>query len=51
MIDPKSNTLVKQFAGGKRMDTLRAAFGAVWVVEEPTGKIWKVSIAKLQEMP
>jgi YVTN family beta-propeller protein len=51
MIDPKSNTLVKQFAGGKRMDTLRAAFGAVWVVEEPTGKLWKVNIRKVQEMP
>jgi YVTN family beta-propeller protein len=50
MIDPKSNTLVKQFVGGKRMDTLRAEFGAVWIVEEPTGKIWKISIRKLEAM-
>jgi YVTN family beta-propeller protein len=48
MIDPTSNRLIKQFAGGKRMDTLRAAFGAVWVVEEATGKLWKVSIEKLK---
>jgi YVTN family beta-propeller protein len=50
MIDPGSDTLVAQFVGGKRMDTLRAAYGAVWVVEEPTGKIWKVSIPRLREM-
>lgn len=48
MIDPKSNSLVKQFVGGEKMDTLRAAFGAVWVVEESTGKVWKVSIEKLK---
>jgi streptogramin lyase len=48
MIDPTSNVLIKQFIGGKRMDTLRAGFGAVWVVEEATGKIWKVSIEKLK---
>lgn len=51
MIDPKTNTLVKQFVGGKEMDTLRAAFGAVWVVEEPTGKIWKASIDRLKRGP
>lgn len=51
MIDPKSNVLLKQFVGGKRMDTLRAGFGAVWVIEELTGKVWKVSIPTLKQYP
>ena len=51
MIDPRTNTLVAQFTGGKRMDTLRAAFGAVWVLEESTGKLWKLSIPKLKQFP
>jgi YVTN family beta-propeller protein len=51
MIDPKSNVLLKQFVGGKRMDTLRAGFGAVWVIEELTGKVWAVSIPALKQSP
>lgn len=51
MIDPASNTLVKQFVGGKRMDTLRAGFGAVWVIEERAGKVWAVSIPALKQSP
>jgi YVTN family beta-propeller protein len=49
MIDPKTNTLVRQFAGGQKADTLRAGFGAVWVVDELQGQIWKLSISQLRQ--
>jgi DNA-binding beta-propeller fold protein YncE len=49
MIDPKTNTLVRQFAGGQKADTLRAGFGAVWVVDEVQGQIWKLSISQLRQ--
>jgi DNA-binding beta-propeller fold protein YncE len=48
MIDPRTNRLIRQFAGGKQDDTLRVGFGAVWVVEELSGFIWKVSVDKLK---
>ena len=51
LVDPKTNTLIKQFAGGEKDDTLRVGFGAVWVVEELTGQIWKVSVKRLKQRP
>jgi YVTN family beta-propeller protein len=51
IIDPKTNTLIRQFAGGKKDDTLRVGFGAVWVVEELSGYIWKVSVDRLKQRP
>jgi hypothetical protein len=49
MIDPKTNKLVKQFVGGQKADTLRTAFGAVWLVDELQGQIWKVSVKRLKQ--
>jgi YVTN family beta-propeller protein len=49
MVDPRTNTLVKQFAGGQKDDTLRVGFGAAWVLEELSGDIWKVSVDKLRK--
>jgi virginiamycin B lyase len=49
VIDPNTNALVRQFAGGQKADTLRAAFGAVWVVDELQGQIWKVSVSQLRK--
>jgi hypothetical protein len=34
IIDPKTNTFVKQFVGGAKGDRLRDTFGAIWVVDE-----------------
>ena len=50
VVDPKTNTLVRQFAGGQKADTLRAAFGAVWVVDELQGQVWKLSIDRLRKV-
>jgi streptogramin lyase len=49
VIDPKTNTLLRQFVGGKKADTLRAGFGAVWVVDELQGQVWKLSINRLRQ--
>jgi virginiamycin B lyase len=51
IIDPRTNKLIKQYAGGEKDDTLRVGFGAVWVVEELSGYIWKVSVSKLKHAP
>lgn len=48
MVDPKHDSLVRQFASAENIDTLRAAFGAVWVIDAPAGTVWKVSIERLK---
>jgi virginiamycin B lyase len=48
MIDPQRNRLLRQFASGENIDTLRAAFGAVWVIDAAGGQVWKVSIDQLK---
>jgi virginiamycin B lyase len=50
-IDPRTNRLVRQFAGGKRDDTLRVGFGSAWIVDELHGEIWKVDLARLEGLP
>jgi YVTN family beta-propeller protein len=50
-IDPRTNQLVRQFAGGKRDDTLRVGFGSAWIVDELQGQIWRVDLSRLEELP
>jgi YVTN family beta-propeller protein len=50
-IDPRTNRLGRQFAGGKRDDPLRVGFGSAWIVDEPHGEIWRVDLARLEELP
>ncbi len=46
-IDPRSNTVVRQFVGGRKDDTLRVDFGSAWIVEELTGQIWRIRLTDL----
>jgi hypothetical protein len=46
-IDPRTHRLVRQFAGGKRDDTLRVGFGSAWIVDELKGEIWRVDLSRL----
>lgn len=48
VVDPKRNELIRQFKSPENIDTLRAAYGAVWVIDAPAGTVWKVSIDKLK---
>jgi virginiamycin B lyase len=50
-IDPRTNRLVRQFAGGKRDDTLRVGFGSAWIVDELHGEIWRVDLSRLEGLP
>ena len=50
-IDPATNSVIRQFAGGRRDDTLRVGFGAAWIVDENHGQIWRVDLAKLALTP
>jgi len=50
-IDPKTNRLVRQFAGGKRDDTLRVGFGSAWIVDELHGEIWRIDLSRLEQAP
>ncbi len=50
-IDPRTNRLMRQFAGGPRDDTMRVGFGAAWIVDERHGQIWKVDLEKLSHLP
>lgn len=47
-VDPQTNRLTQQFAGGRLDDTLRVDFGAAWIVDEGHGQLWKVDLAKLR---
>jgi virginiamycin B lyase len=46
-IDPHTNRLMRQFAGGRLDDTLRVGFGSAWIVDESHGQIWRVDLARL----
>jgi len=46
-IDPSTNAVIRQFAGGKRDDTLRVGFGSAWIVDETHGQLWRVDLNKL----
>ena len=46
-VDPRTNRLVAQFAGGRLDDTLRVGFGSAWIVDEAHGQIWRVDLTKL----
>jgi virginiamycin B lyase len=50
-IDPRSNRLMRQFAGGHLDDTLRVGFGSAWIVDESHGQIWRVDLEKLAQLP
>jgi virginiamycin B lyase len=49
-IDPRDNTVVRQFVGGKKDDTLRVDFGSAWIVDELKGQIWRISLQTMREM-
>jgi virginiamycin B lyase len=50
-IDPRTNRLMRQFAGGKRDDTLRVGFGSAWIVDQLHGEIWRVDLPRLEGLP
>jgi virginiamycin B lyase len=50
-IDPQTNTLLRQFAGGRKDDTMRVAFGSAWVLDEDHGEIWRIDLGKLETLP
>jgi virginiamycin B lyase len=50
-IDPHTNRLIRQFAGGRLDDTLRVGFGSAWIVDEAHGQIWRVDMQKLAQLP
>jgi len=50
-IDPATNKVVRQFAGGRRDDTMRVGFGSAWIVDENHGQIWRVDLGKLAQTP
>jgi YVTN family beta-propeller protein len=47
-IDPATNQVLGQYYGGQHLDTMRVGFGAVWLVDELHGQIWRVPVAKLR---
>ncbi len=50
-VDPATNRVLRQFAGGRRDDTMRVGFGAAWIIDENHGQIWRVDLAKLARLP
>ena len=50
-IDVRTNRVVRQFAGGKRVDTLRVGFGSAWLVDELHGQIWRVDLSRVDGLP
>ncbi len=46
LVDPKANTLRVQVVGGHELDTLRAGFGAIWLIDE-AGGVLRFDPAKL----
>ncbi|MBS0393168.1 MAG: hypothetical protein JSR54_01010 [Proteobacteria bacterium] len=50
-IDPATNKVLRQFAGGRRDDTMRVGFGAAWIIDENHGQIWRIDLAKLGRLP
>jgi virginiamycin B lyase len=46
-VDPVTNKVLRQFAGGRRDDTMRVGFGAAWIVDENHGQIWRVDLDAL----
>lgn len=50
-IDPATNRVLRQFAGGRHDDTMRVGFGAAWIVDENHGQIWRVDLQKLAHLP
>jgi hypothetical protein len=49
-VDPRTNRVIRQFVGGKRDDTMRVGFGSAWIVDELHGQIWRVDLAKLNQL-
>jgi virginiamycin B lyase len=46
LVDPTTNTVRVQVVGGHELDTLRAAFGAIWLLDEHNG-VLRIDPAKL----
>ena len=44
-VDPRDNRVLRQYVGGKRLDTLRVAFGSAWLVDAGKGRVWRVPVA------
>jgi virginiamycin B lyase len=50
-VDPATNKVLRQFAGGRHDDTMRVGFGAAWIVDENHGQIWRIDLNKLAQTP
>ncbi len=46
LVDPKTNTARVQVVGGHELDTLRAGFGSLWLIDEHVG-VLRIDPAKL----
>lgn len=47
-IDPRTNTVAYQVAGGSGADALRVGFGALWVADHKQGEVWRIDLAALR---
>jgi len=45
-IDPSDNRVLRQFVGGKQLDTLRVSFGSAWLVDAAHGQLWRVPVTQ-----
>jgi len=43
-IDPTDHRVLRQYVGGKQLDTLRVRFGAAWLVDAAHGQVWRVPV-------
>jgi virginiamycin B lyase len=50
-IDPASNTVTHQFAGGSGADAIRFGFASLWVSDHEHGEVWRIDPAKIVRLP
>ena len=43
-IDPADNRVLRQYVGGKQLDTLRVSVGDAWLVDALHGQVWRVPV-------
>ncbi|HKV39800.1 MAG TPA: hypothetical protein VJX67_11355 [Blastocatellia bacterium] len=45
-INPRSNKVVRQYAGGGGADAIRIGFGSAWVSDHRKGEVWRIGIPR-----
>lgn len=46
-IDPRTNRVTHQFAGGDGADAIRFGAGALWVADHKHGEVWKIDVSRI----